>query len=129
MVPNLLRDYHKIEDKFGDRLRFNQLFKRVELDGEVFEPSMAKIELIVAYSLKLKSARDDVADCVTRIARQNSYHPVKDYLQTCWERHGEDTTILNNFADRYFGTSAHIHQVATIKFLIAAVAMAAWWSS
>jgi predicted P-loop ATPase len=124
MVPHLLRDYHKIEDKFGDRLRFNQLFSRVEMDGEVFEPSMAKIELIVAHSMKLKSSREDIADCVTRIARQNAYHPVREYLETVYERYGSDTTILNGFADRYFGTSAHIHQVVTIKFFIAAAARA-----
>jgi predicted P-loop ATPase len=124
MVPVLLRDYHKIEDKFGDRLRFNQLFKRVELDGEVFEPSMAKIELIVAHSLKLKSSREDIADCVLRIARQNEYQPVMEYLETCWEKYGTDTTILNDFAVLYFGTSQHIHQVAIIKFLISAVARA-----
>lgn len=124
MVPTLLRDYHKIEDKFGDRLRFNQLFNQVELDGEVFHPAMAKIELVVAHSMKLKSSREDIGDCVLRIARENQYQPVKEYLQTVYERHGTDTTILNQFADRYFGTTEHIHQVATIKFLIGAVARA-----
>jgi predicted P-loop ATPase len=124
LTPLLLKDYQKIEDKFGDRLRFNQLFKRVELDGEPFEPPMAKIELIVAYRMKLKSSREDIADCVLRIARENQYHPVSEYLETCWKNHGNDTTILNNFADRYFGAIEPIHQVAVIKFLIGAVARA-----
>jgi predicted P-loop ATPase len=124
LTPLLLKDYQKIEDKFGDRLRFNQLFSQVELDGEVFHPAMAKIEFIVAHRLKLKSGREDIADCVLRIARQNQYHPVKEYLEAVFERHGKDTTILNNFADRHFGTTEHIHQVATVKFLIGAVARA-----
>ena len=123
-TPKILRDYQKIEKTFGRDLRYNRLFSRVELHGQPFEPSMAKIEFIVDHSLKLKSGRDDIGDCVMKLARKNEYHPVREYLENCFITHGSSTKILEGFARRYFGTSTPIHQTATIKYLMSAVARA-----
>jgi predicted P-loop ATPase len=123
-APQILKDYRKIEKVFGNDLRYNRLFRRVELKGQTFEPSMAKIEFIVDHNLKLKSGRDDIGDCVMKLAKQNEYHPVREYLETCYKTHGTSTKVLEGFANRYFGTSNPIHQTATIKFLVSAVARA-----
>lgn len=123
-APKILRDYRKIEKSFGSELRYNRLFARVELRGEPFEPAMAKIEFVVEHNLKLKSGRDDIGDCVMKLAKQNEYHPVREYLENCFTTHGTSTKILEGFSTRYFGTSTPIHQTATIKFLISAVARA-----
>lgn len=122
--PRILRDYDMINKKFGQNLRYNRLFSQIELNGKTFEPALAKIEFIVEHGLNLRSGRDDIGDCVTKLAKQNEYHPVREYLEKCITTHGKDTKILEGFTRRYFGTTNPIHQVATIKFLISAVARA-----
>ncbi len=123
-APKILRDYRKIEKAFGSQLRYNRLFARVELKGKEFEPSLAKIEFVVEHNLKLKSGRDDIGDCVMKIAKQNEYHPVREYLESCYATYGKNSDVLHGFAHRYFGTEVRIHQIATVKFLISAVARA-----
>lgn len=123
-APKILRDYKKIEKAFGSELRYNRLFSRVELRGEPFEPAMAKIEFVVDHGLKLRSGRDDIGDCVMKLAKQNEYHPVREYLESCYKRHGDGVKVLEGFAKRYFGSDQYIHQIAAIKFLISAVARA-----
>ncbi len=123
-APKILRDYQKIEKSFGSQLRYNRLFARVELRGEPFEPSMAKIEFVIEHGLKLRSGRDDIGDCVMKLAKQNEYHPVREYLEGCHQKYGKDLKVLEGFASRYFGTAAPIHQIAVVKFMISAVARA-----
>jgi predicted P-loop ATPase len=122
--PLLLRDYRKIESKFGDRLRFNTLFKCIELDGQTFEPAMGKIELIVTHGMKLKSGRDDIGDSIVKIAREHEYSPVREYLEQVYVKHGNSIEILKDFAHRILGSSDPIHQTTVCKFLISAVARA-----
>jgi predicted P-loop ATPase len=122
--PLLLRDYRKIEAKFGDRLRFNTLFKCIELDGQTFEPAMGKIELIVTHGMKLKSGRDDIGDSIVKIAKEHEYSPVREYLEQVYVKHGNSIEILKDFAQRVLGATNPIHQTTVCKFLIAAVARA-----
>jgi predicted P-loop ATPase len=122
LSPKLLRDFNKIDRVFSDRLRYNLLFKEVELDGVHFDPASSKIDFVVDHGLKLTSGRDDVADCAFKIARRNEYHPIREYLEQVSTTHGDDDKILRGFASRYLGTDEKIHQIAIIKFLISAVA-------
>lgn len=122
--PKLLIDYRKIEKTFGSELRYNRLFSRVELRGEPFDPATAKIDFVVDHGLKLRSSRDDVGDCVVKLAKQNEYHPVREYLEDCYLRHGGGGGVLEGFARRYLDSDQAIHQIALVKFLVSAVARA-----
>jgi len=123
-IPKLLRDYRLIEARFLERLRFNTLFKQIELDGAEFDPTSAKLELIVTHRLSIRSSREDVSDIVMKLAKQNAYSPVVEYLNQVHKRYGNDTSILNGLALRYLGTSEELHQVLLKKFLVGAVARA-----
>jgi predicted P-loop ATPase len=123
-VPRWLREYRLIEDKFGDRLRFNELTKQVELDGATFDANTAKIQLGIKHNTKLSGNREDLADSVVMIAKDNAYSPVTEYLKAVNQQYGDSTTILDGFAHRHFGTSTPIHQAMVKRFLIAAVARA-----
>jgi predicted P-loop ATPase len=120
--PKLLRDFNKIDKSFGDRFRYNTLFKQIELDGEFFDPELSKIEFVVEHGLKLISGREDISDCVRKIARRSEYNPVREYLDLVSQTHGTSTDILKNLASRYLGTDHPIHQTALVKFLVSAVA-------
>lgn len=122
--PRLLKEYELIKSTFGDRLRFNTLFKHIELDGEEFPVDMAKINFLVDHDLKLKSNRQDLADATVKIAKLNTYNPIVEYLNRVAYQHGPSIKILEGIAERYFGTLNPIHQAVLVKFLIGAVARA-----
>jgi len=121
--PRLLKDHQSIEANFGDRLRHNDLFRQVELNGELLDPSNARLELIISHNWRGKSSREDVADIVYRLAKQNSYSPVIEYLDQVNLNHS-GTDILDGLAVRYFGTSDVIYQMLLTRWLISAVARA-----
>ncbi len=123
-IPRLLKDYRLIESHLAKRLRFNTLFKQVELEGQEFNPASAKLEIIVTHQLSIKSSREDIADSVMKLAKQQSYSPVVEYLSQVYQQYGDTTSILDDLAFRYFGTALPLHQVLVKKFLVAAVARA-----
>lgn len=122
--PRLLREYQKIQRAFGERLRFNELLGEVEMDGEYIDPSMAKLELVVTHRQNLKGCREDISDCLVKVAKENSYSPVREYLETVYQKHGEDSALINSIAEQHLGSSDPIHQTLVMRFLIAAVARA-----
>lgn len=122
--PRWLREYRLVEQKFGDRLRFNQLTKQVELDAETFDATTAKMELGINRGLKLKGNREDLTDTIVMLAKKNAYSPVVDYLQKVHQQYGDSTDVLNGFAQRHLGISNPIHEALVRRFLIAAVARA-----
>lgn len=122
--PRLLKEYRLVEKHFGNRLQFNTLFKRVELDGDPFDPGAAKLEFIVTHNLSLKGSREDIADITTKLAKGNQYSPVVRYLENNLDQHDNTTTILDDLAKRYFKAEEPIYQVMLKRFLIAAVARA-----
>lgn len=122
--PKWLKEYRLLEDKFSDRLRFNELSKAVELDGEPFDASMAKLQLGIHHNTKLKGNREDLTDSVVMLAQQNSYSPVGEYLHSVHQQYGDSTDILEGLASRHLGTTDPIHEALLRRFLIAAVARA-----
>lgn len=122
--PRLLREYQKIKQAFGDRLRFNDLLQEVELDGEFIDTSTAKLELVVTHRQNLKGCREDVSDCLVKIAKENSYSPVGEYLERVHQEYGADPELIASVAARHLGTDEPVHQILVKRFLIAAVARA-----
>ena len=123
-APRLLREYRLIEERFGERLRFNELTKEIELDGETFDPTTTKLEMGVTHNVVLKGSREDLTDSVVKIARQNSYSPVGEYLKKVHQQHGGNTAIIEDIAARHLGAPEPVHQMLIKRFLIAAVARA-----
>ena len=123
-APRLLREYQKIQRAFGERLRFNELLGDVELDGEYIDPAMAKLELVVTHRQNLKGCREDISDCLVKIAKENSYSPVKEYLEAVFEEYGGNDGLIDNAAHDHLGSAESIHQTLVKRFLIAAVARA-----
>ncbi|MEM9151300.1 MAG: virulence-associated E family protein [Cyanobacteria bacterium P01_F01_bin.3] len=118
----LVRDDRLLREHFGDRLRFNELLLQPELDGELFCPAEARVELITRHDLPIKSGDKDVCTLTYRLAKENPFHPIRDYLNQVYDQHGDDTQIIEGFAQRYFGTPEPIHQAMVRRFFISAVA-------
>jgi predicted P-loop ATPase len=118
----LIQDYNKISAFFGNRIRLNKLTKRIEINGQPVSISRAKIQLATKYGILARSGREDLQDILMELAEQNEYSPIEEYLLSLPQP--EDTAILDNLAERYFGTDLEIHQCFVRKTLISAVARA-----
>ena len=104
--------------EYGERLRFNELTLNVELDGEVAELEQFYLDLELEHNCSI--AKDKAYDLAVRCAKQNPYHPVKDYLN-----HVANTVTpleIKNLSQRYFGTIDPIYNEMFYRHLIGSVA-------
>jgi predicted P-loop ATPase len=118
----LIQDYNKISAFFGNRIRLNKLTKRIEINGEPVSISRAKIQLATKYGILARSGREDLQDILIELAEQNEYSPIEEYLLSLPQP--ENTAMLDNLAERYFGTGLQIYQSFVRRALISAVARA-----
>ncbi|MBD2019181.1 DUF3854 domain-containing protein [Leptolyngbya sp. FACHB-36] len=118
-----LCDYLRLIQSFGDRLRFNTLKKQVELDGNPFPVGTAAVELEIQFGFEPKSGSSFPA-VLLKAAKRNAYSPIVQYLDRVSDEHGEDTSILEGMARRYFGQSEPIYNTMLMRTLVGAVARA-----
>ena len=101
--------------------QFNELTCQIEIDNEPIEGSFLNtfyIELAEKYKLDINNQK--VIDTVNLISRRNSYHPVKQYLDSC--NNGLDKNVWNNIGYYCFGLKDEIATLHIQKQLIAAIA-------
>lgn len=111
-----LIDY--LRDKYRDRLKLNKLQQRIELDGEEF--LIEEAYLLLAEEEDIDCSKAKAADIFQRLAKENSYNPVEDYLDRVMK--SVNPINLDNLSQRYFGTANPIYDIFLKKTLIAAVA-------
>jgi hypothetical protein len=90
----------------------------VEQDGEPAELDGFYLDLELVHNCSL--AKDKAYDLAVRCAKQNPYHPVKDYLNQV-----ADTVTpidIRNLSERYFGTIDPIYNEMLYRHLIGSVA-------
>jgi predicted P-loop ATPase len=120
---NLQRDYRVLCNCIGDRFSYNTLTASVELDKKPFPLGSAKLNLEIDHRIKLRSSDQNVAGIVDKIARKQTYNPVEEYLNECFENHSK-SPILDGLAKKLFRTEEPIHQTYLVRWLIAACARA-----
>lgn len=112
-----------IENRFANRLRLNRLSGVVELDGHPLR--VEEFYLTLRRTLGLKISKQLAIDLVTQLARENEYSPVVEYLEKVSKEYTDTTTtLLDDMASRYFGTSNSLYNTYVRKALISAVARA-----
>ena len=107
-----------IRTTYRDRLKLNLLNQRVELDGEQILTETAYLSL--AEYDGIDCSKNKAADAFERIAEENAYHPVINYLDTVARQIAP--IDIDNLSVRYFGTSNPLYDTFLKKTLIAAVA-------
>ena len=116
-----LKKMHLIERGWGDRLRFNEMLQRLELDGKHLRLDTIKTKIAVDFDIDIN--KEEAIDILFFLALDRGYHPVRSYLNQVAEQHSDiDTTILDNLATRYFGNDSPIANIYMKKTLIGAVA-------
>jgi predicted P-loop ATPase len=111
----------KIEEKWGERLRFNEMTQQVEMDGDASNIDVEEAYIRAAKELHLDIGKQKASDIVVMCARENTYSPVKEYLNSLA---GKERINLESLAERYFGTQDPFHGILLKRTLIAAVARA-----
>ena len=107
-----------IRTTYRDRLKLNLLNQRVELDGEQILTETAYLSL--AEYDGIDCSKNKAADAFERIAEENAYHPVINYLDTVARQIAP--IDIDNLSVRYFGTKNPLYDTFLKKTLIAAVA-------
>jgi predicted P-loop ATPase len=111
----------RIEEKWGERLRLNQMTQQVEMDGDSNNIDLEQAYIRAAKELHLDIDKQKASDIVVMCARENAYSPVKEYLNSLA---GKELINLESLAERYFGTQDPFHAILLKRTLIAAVARA-----
>jgi predicted P-loop ATPase len=105
---------------WGDRLRFNTMLNKPELDGKVL--SLDDIAIIIAEEFDIDVSTEKAIAIVMRLAKKRPYSPVVEYLNTVEMQYGSDTSLLDGMASRYFKTSLPIYNTFLKRMMIGAVA-------
>ncbi len=119
-ICNLAANITTINNVYGDRFSLNELTNEPELDGEFFD--MDRSRAMFALELNIEISKADACDVIRAIAEKNSYHPIQNYLDDCYKKHGDNTNILSDLAAKCFGSTNPLYEVFLQKTLIAAVA-------
>ena len=113
--------FKQISEKWGDRLRFNEMTQQVEMDGDAANIDVEKAYIRAAKELHLDIDKQKASDMVLVCAHENTYSPVREYLNSVA---GGEQINLESLAERYFGTDNPFHGILLKRTLIAAVARA-----
>lgn len=120
-VTNLLHYLQNLRE-FGASIRWNELAQRVEWKGEPVTDSDLITMRLILEAQDFEPPTGDLLTTVIRHARDNAYHPVRDYLQGLrWD----GTKRLNYWLEQCLGAAkTDFNRLVGRKTLIAAVARA-----
>lgn len=117
----LAKQFKQVRSVLGDRIKFNQLNKRIELDGQAIRAKTTlRLKLALEHDLEVSVNNADAI--FPALAEANAYHPVRDYLDAVSRRFGTDTSILDGMARRYLGNDDPLAEAMLKRTLISAVA-------
>jgi predicted P-loop ATPase len=106
---------------WGHELRYNELKSQVELLAQPIDFDQVRLRIALEFDIDVPI--QDAQTIVENLAKENSYHPVSDYLDGLARQYPQpDLSILDDLAFRYFGTNEPLHNLYLRKTLIAAVA-------
>lgn len=106
--------------QWGERLRFNTMTLKPELDGKPL--NMDTLAVRLARDFDIDMGKEKAGDTAVFIAQERSYSPVQEYLERVASEHGsEDLSLLDDIATRYFGSNEPLHNVFMRKHLIGLV--------
>jgi hypothetical protein len=105
-------------NNYSSRLRFNELKKIVELDGE--EAFLDDFYLKIHKDYGVKISKQIAYDLAVMFAKERSYHPIKNYLNNL-QPNSQDLDI-KKLSSTLFGTTDPIYDEMLYRHLIGSVA-------
>ena len=84
-------------------IRFNELKRRVEFDGEIMKQDPRYFYLQLAEELGININRELARDALLTVANENPYNPVADYLQSVLALAEETESVSDEEIAKWFG--------------------------
>ncbi|MBE9213732.1 DUF3854 domain-containing protein [Plectonema cf. radiosum LEGE 06105] len=117
----LARAVETIQQAWGSFLRWNELTQSPELVDEPLGADELRVK--IALELDMDVNKDDSVTAIRTLAKQRSYHPIREYLQDVAESYKDvDTSIIDNLSTELFGNDSEICNIYMKRFLIGSVA-------
>lgn len=112
--------YNLLFAEWGQHLRFNAMTLKPELKSQPVELDTLAVQLAVDFDIDISNEK--AGQIVVRIAKENSYSPVQEYLnRVAGEYSSDDLSLLDGIASRYFGSNEPLHNTFMRKHLIGLV--------
>jgi len=108
-----------IEDYFNNNLLYNELTGEIEFDGNSIGDDLDNLYIQLGKKYNLDLGKNKVYDCAVDLAKDNKYHPIKNYLDSLTEAEPIAIEVLGLML---FGVDESIYCKMLINFLIGAVA-------
>lgn len=106
----------------GSLLRFNVLQKRIELAGVVIPPGNIELLHVDLSECGYQVGKEIAVDAIRRVALDNQYNPVQEYLETIEHDQSVQPIELDKIANDYLDTSDPLYDSMLAATLIGAVA-------
>lgn len=117
----LARAVETIQTAWGNFLRWNELTQLPELGNEQLEADELRVK--IALELDMDVSKDDSVTAIRTLARQQCYHPIREYLEDVAESYKDvNLSILDNLSTELFGNDSEICNIYMKRFLIGSVA-------
>lgn len=110
----------KIQNYFGNgNLAYNQLKAEIELKGEIVGERFDNLYIELGQ-LGDEFPKTLAYDCAVNLAKENSYHPIKDYLNNL--KPPSQPVNIKQLSTLLFNTNESIYNKMVYYFLIASIA-------
>lgn len=117
----LLKNYRLIEEALGTDIKLNLL--RNELEYKEERLHSGRNRLFIATTLDTEISESDALAILGKLGEANSYHPVKDWLESIYQKFGElPIQLLEQPATLLLGTSNPLYDTYLRNQMVAAVA-------
>ena len=117
----LARTVETICQAWGNFLKWNELTQSPELGDEQLEADELRVK--IALELDMDVNKDDSVTAIRTLAKERSYHPVREYLKDVAESYKDvDLSIIDNLSTDFFGNDSEICNTYMKRFLIGSVA-------
>lgn len=122
----IAQEYEQFKELIGSDITKCELTDRIYFKGEYdpdrdfYSPLLYSENYGYEFSYNTPGKTKDF---VRKLANENKFHPIKDYLEEVYEKYKDqlDHELFNNISSRFFGTDKDIYNTYMAKTLIGAV--------
>jgi len=111
-----------LRQHLGQRLRWNTLQKRIELDGRHLPPSQVELIHVDLSEYGYSIGKETAIDVIRRTALANQYNPVEEYLDLIAADVAIEPIDLDRVATEFLGTQDPLYDSMLASTLVGAVA-------
>ena len=111
-----------IKAHFGENFKYNELTSEIELNDNIVGAEFDNLYIELGEKYNCDLPKQKTYDCAVNIAKEKSYHPVKNYLNSLDFRANPEYIEIEKLAELLFNINNPLYDKMIRKWMIAAVA-------